>query len=56
MKKVVNNIRKGIVLALFVASILVIFAETNNLLVLAVSKTIALTYFYMFLRANKVID
>jgi len=56
MKKVLNNIRKGIALGLFIASILVIFAETSNLLVLAVSKTVALTYFYMFLRANKVID
>lgn len=56
MKKALNNVRKGIVLALFIASILVIFAETSNLLVLAVSKTAALTYFYMFLRANKVID
>ena len=56
MKKVVNNIRKGIVLALFIASILVIFAETSNLLVLAVSKTVALTYFYMFLKANNIIE
>ena len=56
MKKTLTNLRKGIVLGLFVASILVIFAETSNLLVLAVSKVVALTYFYMFLRANKVID
>lgn len=50
------RLENGIVKTLFAISILVLIAEFENLTILFAAKTTALTYFYMFLKANKAIN
>lgn len=56
MKKVLNNVRKFVVLALYILSIIVLFSETEDLVMLVITKVTSLTYFYMFSKANKLMD
>lgn len=56
MKKILNEVRKFIVLALFILSVIVLIGESESVVYMIITKTIALVYFYMFLKANKVLE